>query len=160
MPQVLQTLLDEKAWEPTAKMERLLAVAKKHWFAVSVATMEEEAKLPPQYFNQTIRKTAQFARWWVRQSERHFAALLPRVWGKMFNVATGKEDKAKGGDWQAQRLFLERFDPDYVPRNKTLLQAQIALGQATDQSLQQIDQLLRAGEEASPLPAEEALAEA
>ncbi len=67
----------------------------------------------------------EFAQWWNEQGERWAALQMGRVHGAMVRSATGTD---VGGTPADRKMFLERFDKGYAPRQRQELSTDGPLG--------------------------------
>ena len=60
-----------------------------------------------------------FRRWWMDEAEKYFALQLPRVQGALVVAATtARRSSDAKMDTAAIKLFLERFDKDFIPKTR------------------------------------------
>ncbi len=102
-----------KNWLPEQSQEYALKYAKERDFDYVINDLAEELGISRQAI-WNWNKTPAFMRWWKKEREIHFKSLLDRVHAKAFQRATGKG----AGNVQDAKLFMERFDPDYIPASR------------------------------------------
>ena len=102
---------DRTIWRPSDAQERLLYVFWDNCYQITISRACTEARIGRQtYYDWT--HDPRFNRWWIEQLDRFFVMMLPQVHAAMFKAAT--EDGVPGTT-HARRLYLQRFDANYVP---------------------------------------------
>ena len=131
-------------WGPEPEMVEALAVMQREQYRISASKLREAVGITDSTWRRWVNMPS-FAAWWVKEAERWCMDQLPRVYGHLVGRATGDSDYKTGGSWQDAKLLLERFDNAYIPRNKAIIAAKMALGTARPADLELIDELLSAG---------------
>ena len=104
-------------WEPNENQLKALEYARENQYVYQVKKLSELLGINRQAIYDWNRCDA-FNTWWNRHRNEFFAARLDQVHGMVYARAVGV---SKAGSMHDSKLFLERFDKAYQPRQRTEL---------------------------------------
>jgi hypothetical protein len=101
-------------WRPNDNQTAALAFAQEHDYAHTVVDLCKAVGISREAWYLWTRQEA-FRAWWDRELD-HWAHLQrSRIYSAMLAAAAGGKMPGRGD----RRLWLERFDPEYAPRQRT-----------------------------------------
>ena len=108
-----------KTFSPTEIQEAFVSKMRANGYNISYDTAAIGIGTTEATIYNWFKKPA-FAEWFQGEAARHFAMKMPRVWAALYDSAisaTGPTDSKYNP--AAQKLALDRFDKDFVPKSKT-----------------------------------------
>ena len=133
--------VSDKKWKPTKAMVRFLRA----WAnlppnqPVTNLTLSLEACVHVRTVYSWLRKH-QFVAWWAEQTEKLVTSDLAKVWRAVLLAACR-------GDTGAAKLFAERFDSNYKPTTKSVVEHKLPAIQEPAGQKERIDKTISRFEE-------------
>ena len=100
-------------WKPTENMAALLRALREANYDISVTDACQAAGISRQAYYQWF-ETPEFRAWWEENLDRYFALRRGRVMGALARSAEGERVEGAAD----RKLFLERYDQGYAPRER------------------------------------------
>jgi len=103
-------------FEPTETQRNLLEVFKAEDYDVTVTDACKSVGISREtYYN--WMEIGAFREWWMDRAEHHFTLLKTSIFSATHKAATSEKSQPRGSSAD-RKLFLERFDKDYMPKSR------------------------------------------
>ncbi len=104
-------------FKPSGTQQSLLGAFRNQDYDISVTDACKAAGITRETYYAWMRIEG-FRDWWISEAERHFTLQKTQVFASIFGAATGKVTGKPQGSPQDRKLYLERFDKDYMPKSR------------------------------------------
>ena len=101
-------------WRPNDNQKAALEYAREVQYQTRVTKLAEQLGITKQAIY-GWNDCKEFVEWWAKHRQKFFETRLDHIHAAIYARATGLSAK---GSTQDAKLFLERFDEDYVPASR------------------------------------------
>lgn len=117
-------------WTPTANMTALLNYLQERDYNASVIEACQQVGITRQAYYQWF-DNPEFVAWWSRELNGHMTRRVTQVYGQLAAAAcerfAGGKDPDPKPDAALIKLFLERFDEGYAPKERKEISGTVAV---------------------------------
>ena len=117
---------DANTFKPSPEQARALEVWQKGQYLDTIESCAEKTGIAWSTWYRWFDNCLGFDRWWASEAEKWFARQLPSIQAAVTRAAMHK-GKSAIGSTADRKLFLERFDPRYIPTSRKEIDVSIDL---------------------------------